>query len=57
VIARWEGTLDVAKARMVLNGQRIDESDGDDQPPEPRFAAAGRGGLAEPDGRKAVAGL
>jgi aerobic C4-dicarboxylate transport protein len=57
VIARWEGTLDVAKARMVLNGQWIDESDGDHQPPEPRFAAAGRGGLAEPNGREAVAGL
>jgi len=35
VIARWEGTLDAARARMVLNGQPVDGADRVDRAIEP----------------------
>src|SRR5437867_1551718 len=40
VIARWEGALDTVKARMVLNGEVLDDAQTAEQRPEPVFSPA-----------------
>jgi aerobic C4-dicarboxylate transport protein len=57
VIARWEGTLDVARARMVLNGEAVDQPARVDDPSEPVFVPAGARPRPEGTGREIIAGL
>jgi aerobic C4-dicarboxylate transport protein len=57
VVARWEGTLDMARTRAVLNGDAVDELLNIDQPAEPVFVPAGARPRTEGSGREIIAGL
>jgi aerobic C4-dicarboxylate transport protein len=55
VIARWEGAIDMATARTVLNGNGGQASQRGDEPQEPRFAPAGRAARPDAATRETVA--